>query len=662
MSQTDNSDNHSDESQNQSHNIRDRRNKFKARLEQTTAHYTIDDDRPKVRSITDSHLVSMLWRFLRPYLWQIGGVLLLLFAASGLQLTLPYLIKLAVDGPITEGVQSGNFDLAVEGLMPLGLGYLAVIALLFVARFAYTYWLQTIGQGALVNLRQELFEHIIRQDLSYFNKTPVGRIVARMSNDIEALTELLSTSIVMVASNMITLAGIIIVMFALNWRLALISLAVLPFMAVFSWFFRQKIRDIASRFHRIMAAYQAFLNEQFNGMLVVQLFNRQHKTRDDFATINKDYFDSHMDMRDVYTNYASVLQIMTTVGLALVLWGGGNGVLMDWPGVTIGVLIAFIQYVRQSFEPILNLSEQFAQIQTAFSAGERIARMLRVKPAVQEPADAVPVTNFDQSVQFEHVTFGYKPEHPVLKDIHLTVEPGKRVAIVGATGAGKTTLVKLLARYYDVDSGAIRISGHNLRDISFKDLRRFVTVVPQDPYCFNGTIADNLKLFDETVTEDQMQQAAKISRAERFINELEGGFEFELLPGGANLSQGQRQLLALARALIHSPESILVLDEATSSIDTETEELIQEGLEDVLANRTSFIIAHRLSTVRDADRIIVMRDGQIIEDGTHDELLETGGMYAGLYYRQFADENASIEDLMNQAQSDETDPMRLGAD
>jgi ATP-binding cassette subfamily B protein len=648
------------DSNRQSNNIRDRRDKFKGKLEQTTSHYTTDDEKPKVESISDSYLVSMLWQFLRPYLWQIGGVLVLLFAASGLQLVMPYLIKLAVDGPITEGAQTGNFEAAIDGLIPLGVGYLVVILLLFVARFAYTYWLQTIGQSALVNLRQELFEHIIRQDLRYFNKTPVGRIVARMSNDIESLTELLSTSIVMVASNMITLAGIILVMFALNWRLALISLAVLPIMAAFSWFFRQKIRDIASRFHRIMAAYQAFLNEQFNGMLVVQLFNRQKRTRSDFATINKDYFDSHMDMRDVYTNYASVLQIMTTVGLALVLWGGGNGVLMDWPGVTIGVLIAFIQYVRQSFEPILNLSEQFAQIQTAFSAGERIARMLRVQPAVQEPDNPKPVTGFNQSVEFNHVTFGYKPGHPVLKDIHLSVEPGKRVAIVGATGAGKTTLVKLLARYYDVDTGGIAISGYDLRDISFNDLRRFVTVVPQDPYCFNGTIADNLKLFDETVTEEQMQRAAKISRAERFINELEGGFDFELLPGGANLSQGQRQLLALARALIHSPESILVLDEATSSIDTETEEMIQEGLEDVLANRTSFIIAHRLSTVRDADRIIVMRDGRIIEDGTHDELLDEGGMYAALYYRQFADENASIEDLMNQAE--EEAGLRLGAD
>lgn len=630
-------------------NIRESRDKDKNQLQDLTENYTTIDEQTEIKSLSDSYLVKMMWRFLRPYLWQIGGVLVLLFAVSGLELLMPYLVLRAVDGPITQGVETGNIQAAYDGLLPYALGYLGAIVLIFIMRFGYTYWLQTIGQNALVNMRQELFEHIIRQDLNYFHKTPVGKVVSRMSNDIEALTELLSTSIVMIVSNLITLTGIIIVMFAINWRLALISLAVLPVMMGLSLYFRTKIRDIASRFHRIMAAYQAFLNEQFNGMLVVQLFNRQQKTRDDFGVINKDYFDSHMDMRDVYTMYSSVLQIMTTVGLAMVLWGGGYGVLVGWTGVTVGVLIGFIQYVRQSFEPILNLSDQFAQIQTAFSAGERIARMLNSKPTVQETTQPVTVENFQQRVQFDNITFGYKEGHTVLENLDITVEPGQRVAIVGATGAGKTTLMKLLARYYDVNEGAVKVSGVDVRDLSNKDLRRFVTVVPQDPYCFNGTVADNLKLFDETITEEQMQRAAEISCAEQFIRKLPGGFDFELLPGGANLSQGQRQLLALARAIIHSPESILVLDEATSSIDTETEELIQEGLERLLANRTSFIIAHRLSTVRDADRILVMRDGTIIEDGTHDELLEVGGMYARLYYRQFADQNASIDELLAQS-------------
>ncbi len=606
----------------------------------TTSHYTTEDDKPKIAKISDSYLIRMLWRFLRPYSWQILAVIVLLFVVSGLQLLLPILIQRAVDGPIANE--------NIEGLIPLGTAYITTIFFIFGLRFGYLYWLATIGQNALMHLRQELFEHILKQDSRYFNNTPVGKIVSRMSNDIEALTELLSTSIVLVAANMVTLFGIVVVMFALNWRLALISLAVIPVMMALSLFFRGKIRLIASRFHKIMAAYQAFLNEQFNGMLVVQLFGRQQKTRDDFEIINKDYFNAHIDIRDVYTYYASALQIMTTVGLALVLWGGGYGVLAQWPGVTIGLLIAFIEYVRQSFEPILQLSEQFAQIQTAFSAGERIARMLNQESEIQETKNPQTVENFDQSVTFENVTFGYDPAHPVLKNINLRVEPGTRVAIVGATGAGKTTLVKLLSRFYDVDDGSIKVSGVDIRDLSSADLRRFVSVVPQDPYCFNGTIADNLRLFDNQVTLQQMQEAAEVACAKPFIEAQPDGYDFELLPGGGNLSQGQRQLLALARALIHSPESILVLDEATSSIDTETEALIQTGLERILANRTSFIIAHRLSTVRDADRILVMKQGQIIEDGTHDELLELGGMYATLYYRQFTDPDASIDELLQE--------------
>ncbi|MEO1287163.1 MAG: ABC transporter ATP-binding protein, partial [Chloroflexota bacterium] len=586
----------------------------------------------------DSFLVKMLWRFLKPYKWQLIGVTVLLFATAGLQLLLPYLVKEAIDGPIA----TNN----LQGVVPIGVGYLVTIVVVFIMQFGYTYWLQTIGQSALLNLRQELFEHIVKQDIKYFNTTPVGRIVARMSNDIEALTELLSTSIVMVARNMIMLIGIIIVMLVINWRLALISLAVIPIMAGLSLYFRTRLRDISSRFHKIMAAYQAYLNEQFNGMMVVQLFTREQKTRDDFAVINQDYFDSHMDLRDIYTYFGSTLQIMTTVGLALVLWGGGQGVLSGWEGVTIGVLVAFIEYVRLSFEPILQLSEQFAQIQTAFSAGERVARMLDVEPDVASPANPTQVDDYKQTIKFNDVTFAYKEGHPVLKNINLEIEAGQRIAVVGATGAGKTTLVKLLARYYDVSDGSIEVSGVDLRDLSLKDLRRFVSLVPQDPYCFNGTIGDNLRLFDDSVTLEQMEEASEIARAKPFIDQMPNRYDFELLPGGKNLSQGQRQLLALARALIHSPESILILDEATSSIDTETEAYIQEGLERILANRTSLTIAHRLSTVRDADRILVMKDSEIIEDGSHDELLAVGGMYATLYYRQYTDPNASIDELL----------------
>jgi ATP-binding cassette subfamily B protein len=577
--------------------------------------------------VTDRYLIWMLGQILRPYLGQLITVVAMLLAVTGLSLLLPYLIQRAVDGPIA------NRNIAE--LWPIGLAYFGVMIALFVVRFTQTYLLQTVGQNALVSLRQRLFEHIMRQDMRYFNKTPVGQLVARIANDIDALTELLSTSIVIVFSNMITLVGIIAVMFIINWRLALLSLAVMPPMTIATVYYRKKIREQSSKFHKIVGEYLAFLNEQFGGMLIVQLFGRQHISRADFDDINVRYRDVHMHLRDYYTAYSNILQILTTLGLSMVLYGGGSGVLAGW--ATLGMLIAFIEYTRRSFEPILQLSEQFAQIQTALSAGERVAQMLRVEPEILPPQNPVKIADFKRSFTFDHVNFGYDEGNLVLRDVHFHVPPGQSVAIVGATGAGKTSLAGLLARFYDVTDGRVLIDDVDVRDMALEDLRKCVNVVPQNPYCFNGTIADNLRLFDETVTYEQMLEAAQMASAAPFIERLPGRYDFELLPGGANLSQGQRQLLALARALIHSANSILVLDEATSNIDTETEVYIQEGLKRVLRNRTSLVIAHRLSTIREVDRILVMQRGRVVEDGTHDALLRLNGLYTKLYLRQFAE-------------------------
>ncbi len=589
--------------------------------------------------IRDRALIWMVGTFLAPYWVQLVVVFVLLLIVSGLSLLLPWLIQQAVDGPIT----SRNID----DLIPLGIVYFATIAIIFVLRFAHTYLLQTVGQSALVDLRQKLYEHLLRQDMRFFNTTPVGQIVSRMTNDIEALTELVSTSIVVLASNMITLVGIVFVMFALNWRLALLGLAVMPVMIAGTVYFRKKMRSASSLYHKVVGEYLAFINEQFNGMLVVQLFGRQQVSRDEFDVANNRLRSVHMSWRDSFTAYSSMLQILTTVGLAIVLYGGGQGVLAGW--ATLGMLIAFIEYMRRSFEPILMLSEQVAQLQTALAAGERIARMLRVEPEIRDPAAPVPPTNNApaHSFTFENVTFSYEEGHPVLRDLNLHVQAGQRVAIVGATGAGKTSLAGLLARFYDVKQGRVLIDGVDVRELSLADLRARVTVVPQNPYCFNGTIADNLRLFTPSISFEQMRAAAETARAAPFIERLPGGYDYELLPGGANLSQGQRQLLALARALIHSPNSILVLDEATSSIDTETERCIQQGLEELFKNRTSLIIAHRLSTIRDADRILVMQRGRVIEDGTHDELMRLNGAYARLYQRQFdeAQSEKSVEPI-----------------
>lgn len=587
---------------------------------------TVDSSRNQRNdSDSDSALLWMLARFLRPYWKTLLAVSVMLVSVSALGLLPPYLIQQAVDGPITQG------DL--NGLIPLGVIYLSSIVLLFVLRFGSTYLLQTAGQNALVDLRQVLFDHIVRQDMRFFNTTPVGQLVARMSNDIEALTELVSTSFVVVVTNLITVAGIVIVMLGLNWRLALIGLAVLPIMIGTTIYFRRRIRANASRYHKTVADYLAYVNEQIGGMLVVQLFGLQGRSRGDFDSINRQVRDVHSEWRDSYTAYTSILQVLTSVGLALVLWGGGQGVLAGW--ATLGMLIAFVEYSRRSFEPLLQLADQVAQIQTALAAGDRIARMLRVEPRIQDGARQIDPAAVERSVTLQHVNFSYDPGTPVLRDVSLHIPAGQRVAIVGATGAGKTSLAGLLTRLYDVDSGCVCIGGIDVRELSQTDLRELVTVVPQNPYCFDGTVADNLCLFRDDFSPEAMRQAAEMARAAPFIERLPGSYDYKLLPGGADLSQGQRQLLAMARALLHSPDSVLVLDEATSSIDTETEALIQQALETALHGRTSIIIAHRLSTVRDADRILVMRRGQIVEDGSHDDLLKKGGLYARLYRRQF---------------------------
>jgi ATP-binding cassette subfamily B protein len=588
---------------------------------------SVQVDQVSTVEVSDRYLLQLMGRFLTPFIPQLITVFALLIGVTLLTLLPPYLIQRAVDGPIAHG--------SLSGLLPYGAAYFGAIVATFILRFSHTYLLQTVGQTALMNLRQQLFDHILRQDMNFFNKTPVGQLVSRLSNDIDALTELLSTSIVMVASNAISLIGIIVVMLLLNWQLALLTLSVLPFMILATSYFRVKIRIASARFHKIMGEYLAFLNEQFGGMQIVQLFGRQATSRQAFAAINTDYQKTNLHQRDQYTLYASVLQLLTTVGLALVLYGGGQGVLAGW--ATLGMLISFIQYSQRSFDPILQLSEQFSQIQTALAAGERIARMLDTKSTIVEPAHPQRLEHFTGRIDIDHVSFGYLPGTLVLRDITIHIPPRQSVAIVGATGAGKSSLVGLLARFYDVTDGQIRIDDVPINQLSLADLRRYITVVPQNPYCFNGTVADNLRLFDSTITRERMVEAARIACAAPFIDRLPGSYDFMLLPGAANLSQGQRQLLALARALLHNPHGLIVLDEATSNIDTGTEALVQAGLRNILKERTSVIIAHRLSTVREVDRILVMQHGQVVEDGPHAALLRANRHYARLYRRQFAD-------------------------
>jgi ATP-binding cassette subfamily B protein len=591
-------------------------------------------DAPQLGNVSDRYLIQLIGRFMLPYWWLLALVVMLILGVTVLSLLPPLLIKQAVDGPIA-AASAGRLpsEEAISALLPFGLGYFGVIALTFVLRLGYTYLLQAAGQSALMDLRQSLFEHILKQDMRFFNTTPVGQIVSRLSNDIEALTELISTSIVTVLTSGVTLVGIIVVMVALEWRLALLSLSTMPIMLIATVLSRRKIRESSNSYHKLVGELLAYINEQLSGMLIVQLFGRQSVSRDEFRDLNERYRDMHLRIRDQYTVYAAVLQLLTSIGLAVLLYGGGNGVLATW--ATLGMLISFIQYTQRSFEPILNLAEQIAQIQTAFAASERIARMLNVTPTITESPTAVHTPGLKGDVRFEQVEFSYDPGTPVLVDLNLHIPAGQSVAIVGPTGAGKSSMVGLMTRFYDVQQGRILIDGVDIRELALADLRQHITVVPQTPYCFNGTIADNLRLFDPSISRERMVEAAQLARAAPFIERLPNTYDYQLLPGAANLSHGQRQLLALARALLHNPHGVLVLDEATSTIDTETEALIQEGLAHVLKQRTSIVIAHRLSTIREVDRILVLQRGRVVEDGNHEQLLALNGVYAQLYRRQF---------------------------
>jgi len=559
------------------------------------------------------------WRFL------LAAAVLLAMAAA-LNVVPPFLLQQAIDGPIARG------DAA--GLVPLSLSYAGVALAVFGLTIGQVYLLQQAGQRALADLRVRLLEHMLRQGQGFFARNPVGDLVGRVTSDIDSLNALLGSSVVTILSESVTLVAIMVVMFATNWRLALLALAVLPVLVLVTGFFRRRIRRSSTGERTALARTTSFLNEQLQGMLIVQLFGRQAESAQQFDGYNRTYRESLIRLRYHSAVFLSVLEILAALGMAALLYGGGQGVLAGW--ATLGTLVAFVQYTERAFQPILRLSEQYNAVQIGLGAAERVQRTLLAEPEVADPERPVRLPRVRGAVEFRDLSFEYLPGEPVIRGLNLSIPPGQSVAVVGATGAGKSSLVGLLARFYDPQAGAVLLDGVDIRRLALNDLRRAVAVVPQEPVCLAGSIARNIRLYRDDIGEAELRRAAALANADHFIEQLPGGYEYEVLAGGANLSVGQRQLLALARALALSPEGVLVLDEATSSIDTATEALIQAALERILRTRTSVVIAHRLSTIRKADRIIVMQRGKIVEDGPHDLLLARGGAYARLYRHQLA--------------------------
>jgi ATP-binding cassette subfamily B protein len=512
----------------------------------------------------------------------------------------------------------------------------AVFLLTVIASGLLAYWqsrlLSDTGQQVIFDIRARMFEHLTRLSTAFFDRNPVGRLVTRVAHDVEALNQLYSQVIVNLAKELLTLAGIVGVMLYLNAEMALVSFTVIPLLVVVTFFFKGVIRDAQRRTRAVLSRLNSFLAENLSGMSIVQIFTRETKQLERFTELNEEHYRAGIRGTVLNSIFNPTVGFIGNIALALIIWYGGSAVLnLD---VNYGVVYAFTVYVRQFFQPLMALAERYTQIQTAMASAERIFELLDEKPAIVSlpgaPKLREPVRG---EIEFDRVWFAYNPGEWVLKDIRFRIRPGETVAFVGATGAGKSSIINLINRFYDVQQGAIRLDGQDVRELDLEDLRRHIGVIQQDPFVFTGNVYDNIRLNRRDIRDEEIRAAARALKMDAFIERLPRGFETPLGEQGIKLSSGQQQLLAFLRAYIDNP-SVLILDEATAHVDTETEQIVQEGLARLSAGRTTLIVAHRLSTIRHADKIIVMHKGQIQEIGNHETLMELGGIYRRLYELQ----------------------------
>lgn len=577
----------------------------------------------------DGRLMKRFLQYVRPYWKRVAVAMSLVLGTTVADLAGPFLTKTAIDEYIAKNRLNDLWQILVLFVLTLSVG--------FVLRYAQSYLMQIVGQQVMYDMRVALFAHIQRLALTFFDKNPVGRLMSRLTSDVDALNEFLTNGLVSLLSDMVTLVAVISIMLLLDWRLALVSFAVLPLIALVSFIFQRFMRSSFRQVRTRLARINGFLNENLSGMLVLQLFNREDRAFDQFSRLNRKYYEATIRSGIVFSLFFPVVGLLMAVATAGLIWFGGNSVLEKT--VSFGVLVAFLQYINRAFQPIQDLAEKYNILQGAMAASERLFGILDEEPLIKDPANPQHFAEpFRGDIEFRQVHFSYVEDEPVLKNVSFHITAGHSVAIVGATGAGKTSIISLLTRLYDVQQGQILVDGLDVRDVTQAELRRHIGIVLQDPVLFSGTIASNIRLLDETITDEQVRQAARFVNAAKFIERLQDQYQSEVKERGANLSVGQRQLLAFARAIAHNPEVLLVLDEATSSVDTENEALIQEALENLMRGRTSIIIAHRLSTIRHVDRIIVLHKGQIVETGTHDELLARRGFYFRLYQLQYQDQ------------------------
>ncbi|HXI15161.1 MAG TPA: ABC transporter ATP-binding protein [Chloroflexota bacterium] len=604
-------------------------------------------DDADARLHSDREVVTRMLALLSPYKPRLAISFVLMIVAAAATLAQPRIISLSID----EGILGRNGQPAdLNRLYYWGAAYVVTLVVFWFGSYWQTWVLSLVGQRVLFTLRTRMFNHLQKLSLRFYDRTGIGHIISRNTSDISALNEVLTQGLLQSISDIFILVGTIVILFSMSPRLAMVTMIILPLMYLLAQWFAKGSRPAYRRIRTTVSAVNASLAENIVGMKLIQAFRREEKNFDEFDVVNRDNVKAQKHAIFFHAGVIPILDLVDMLATGLLIYVGGRWILGgDAPELTIGILTAFMLYTARFFEPIRDLAARWDQIQAALAAGERIFHLLDLQPDVQDKPGSYPLPPLQGHVKFENVTFGYDLEHPILKGATLEAKPGDRVALVGRTGAGKSTIIRLLMRFYDIQEGRITVDGHDVRDVTQKSLRQQMGLVLQEPFLFAGTIKENIAfsrpgILTEPGGMDKVREAAEVVGLREFVESLPGEYDAIVEERGGNLSGGQRQLISLARAFLADPR-ILILDEATSSVDTETEALIQRALDRVLAGRTSFIIAHRLSTVKNATKILVLDNGEIVEQGTHQQLLELEGYYYKLYTLgfSFGDEDSFIE-------------------
>ena len=583
---------------------------------------SLEKEKESAGEILDMKVLRQLYTYVKPYQKQFYFLVFLTLALAILAPARPYLIQIAIDEHVAVGDAAGLLQ-----IIYILVGLMIVQAF---AQWAHTYYSGWIGQVIIKDIRVRLYKHLLKLRLQFFDNTPIGRLVTRNVSDIETLADVFSEGLAAIIGDLLQIVTILGVMFYIDWKLTLVSLCTLPLLIISTYVFKEKIKVTFNDVRNAVANLNSFLQEHITGMTIVQLFNREQREFDKFKEINREHRAAHIRSVLYYSVYFPVAEIIQAIGIGLVVWYGAVGVLgMD---LQIGILISFIMYLQLFFRPIRMIADRFNTLQMGVVSSSRIFKLLASSEHIANEGSFNP-EKIQGNVRLDQVWFAYKEEDYVLKNISFEAKKGQTIALVGATGAGKSSIINLISRFYEINKGAITIDGTNIQDFELSALRKHIGVVLQDVFLFSSSIYQNITLGNPNITKEQVLAAAELVGASKFIEKLPGGLDYNVMERGATLSVGQRQLISFVRAMVYNPE-ILILDEATSSVDTETEQLIQESIEKMMQGRTSIVIAHRLSTIQKADQILVLNKGEIVETGTHQSLLEKGGYYTQLHQMQ----------------------------